>query len=311
MARKAKPALPGVVTRGTSAPTAAEPTPVANGAPDPFGTDTNGKYRLVALDLIDPDPDQPRKHFDRAALEELADTIRVHGVIQPAEVRVSDGRFVITGGERRWRAAQIAGCDTMPVVVSDPRPVSEVRERQLVENLARDDLKPLETARAIAELVRDHDLTHEAVAKRVGLGRVKVTQLLKLLELPDPVQDLLDEDKLTFAHARALNALTDASQAGRLARRTVDGGWSSRQLEAEVAKSNAESGGEARAPRRFPNADRDQFIVEAENAIRSATGLDIELTAHGKRITVSYTSDAEGVKAYAAKLGAEIPDPIA
>lgn len=304
---KIKTVLPGAVTRVTPSP-----TPSTNGFADPFGAAEASELRTVPLSAIDPDPAQPRKHFDPDTLAAIAETIRNHGVIQPPEVReAKDGRFILTDGEQRWRAAQLAGAEEISVLVRPQRPAAEVLERQLVANIARDDLKPLDTARALDTLMRELDLSQTAVAARVGLGRVKVVQLLSLLSLPDQAQQLVDEGKLTFAHARALNSLDDATIANRLASRAAEEGWSTRQLEAEVTSTLENRGrGPRSAPRRYRNADRDHLVQLLEAALSDATGLQFTVKGHGDQVTVSYTSDEAGIRAYAAKLGVELPDPV-
>jgi ParB family chromosome partitioning protein len=306
MARKIKAALPGAVTRGTVA--TLEPPAQA----DPFGAAVANELRTVPLTLIDPDPDQPRKHFDPETLDAIAKTIRTHGVIQPPEVReTGEGRYILTDGEQRWRAAHLAEAEEMAVLVRPHRPPVEVLERQLVANIAREDLKPIETARALNTLMQELELSQTAVAARVGLGRVKVVQLLSLLNLPDAAQQLVDEGRLTFAHARSLNSLDDSGLATRLARRAADEEWSTRQLDGEVAKAIAErEEGPRTTPRRYPHADRDHLAREIEAALIAATKLPFSVKGRGEQITVSYTSDADGIRAYAAKLGAELPDPI-
>jgi len=185
---------------------------------------------------IDPNPNQPRVHFDEESLGELAASIEQLGVLQPVLVRRVGGRYQLIAGERRWRAAQRAGLTVVPAVVrTTPADVSAI-EQALVENLHRDDLTPLEEAAAFQQLIEDFGLTHDQVADRVGKSRSAISNTLRLLGLPPTVQHLLADGKLSAGHARALLGTPDRALQEHLARQAVSEGWSVRTVEEAVRR---------------------------------------------------------------------------
>ncbi|MGH2899625.1 MAG: ParB/RepB/Spo0J family partition protein, partial [Solirubrobacteraceae bacterium] len=182
--------------------------------------------RMVPVELIVPNPRQPRRSFDEPALEALAGSLRERGVLQPVLVRpVAGGTYELVAGERRWRAAQIACLETVPALVRD-RDDGEALEAALIENMAREDLNPVEEARACAALVEELGLTRESVGLRVGRSRVAVSNLLRLLDLPDEALELLQRGDLSAGHGRALLLAGDHADRRRLARSAVAEGWS-------------------------------------------------------------------------------------
>ena len=186
--------------------------------------------RQIDIDLIDPSPYQPRTRFDEAALEELAQSIRVTGVIQPLTVRPRGSRFQLVAGERRWRASQRAGLHRVPALIRD---VSEemALEMTLVENLQREDLSPIEQAKAYQRLMDEFHLTQEEVAERTGKDRASVANAVRLLRLEKQIQDLIDAGRLTAGHGRALLAIQDATLRLQLAERAARGRANVRQIE--------------------------------------------------------------------------------
>lgn len=182
------------------------------------------------IDLIDPSPYQPRTRFREEALEELARSIRASGIVQPLIVRRVGSRFQLIAGERRWRAAQRAGLTRVPAVV---RNVAEemALEMTLVENLQREDLNPIEQAHAFERLTGEFQLTQEQAAERTGKDRATIANALRLLKLEAPIQDLLEEGRLSAGHGRALLAVNDSSQRLTFARKAARGGMTVRQLE--------------------------------------------------------------------------------
>lgn len=183
---------------------------------------------------IRPNPNQPRKHFDEEALQELANSIKVHGVIQPLIVnKEDDGNYMIIAGERRWRASQLAGLDTVPVVVKNYTE-KQVKEISLIENLQREDLNPIEAARAIKQLMDEYKLTQEVVAERIGKSRSNVANTLRLLNLAPDVLKLVENGKLSAGHARSLVVIDDEALQGRLALSAAQGKLSVRDLEKAV-----------------------------------------------------------------------------
>jgi ParB family chromosome partitioning protein len=193
----------------------------------------------VAIGAIEPNPHQPRQHFDEESLVELAASIREVGVLQPVLLRpVEPGRYQLIAGERRWRAARRAGLDTIPAIIRITDELASV-EQALVENLHRQDLAPLEEAAAYQQLIEDFGLTHEQLAIRVGKSRAAVSNTIRLFQLPAAVQHLLATGKLSAGHARALLGTPDRSRQEALALRAVDEGLSVRVLEELVRAATA------------------------------------------------------------------------
>jgi ParB family chromosome partitioning protein len=263
---------------------------------------TPGTYaeelRHVPLELITANPHQPRRQFDEQTLIELADSIRSRGVIQPVLVRpVAGGRYELVAGERRWRAAQLAELETIPAVVRE-RDDAQSLELAVIENMAREDLNPVEEARALAGLVEELGLTREEVGLRVGRSRVAVSNLIRLLDLPDEALDLLERRELSEGHGRALLLASDNSTRRNLARLAAAGGWSVRELEArargaDVGTGSGGSGSERRArltggPGGGSGAHPDQLEAAAEisDALGAALGVDVSVRAGSRGYTV-------------------------
>src|SRR3954447_11321955 len=207
-------------------------------APEPGQDGATPDLRDLAVELIRPNKDQPRRHFDEAALQALAESVQERGVIQPVLVRPRPGgTYELVAGERRWRAAKLAGLERMPALVRDHDDASTL-EVALVENMAREDLNPVEEARAVAGLVEELGLTREAVGRRVGRSRVAISNLLRLLDLPDEALALLESGALTEGHGRALLLAEDQADRRRLARTAAQGGWSVRVTERRAREAN-------------------------------------------------------------------------
>ena len=188
----------------------------------------------IQLDLIDPNPLQPRREFPKAALEELAASIRSSGVVQPVLLRRADARYQLVAGERRWRAARLAGLASVPAVIRDLSD-GEALELALTENLMREDLNPLEVARGYEILQQRFELTHEQIAERLGATRSNVSNTLRLLKLPSSVQEMIVDGQLSMGHARALITLDSQAAQARFAGLIVNQGLSVRQVETMVA----------------------------------------------------------------------------
>lgn len=184
----------------------------------------------ISIELIVPNPNQPRKNFDEKALKELAQSIKTHGIIQPITVAKDGTRYIIVAGERRWRASKLAGLKTIPCIVKDytARQISEV---SIIENLQREDLNPIESARAIRQLIEQFDLTQEVVADRIGKSRPAVANTLRLLTLCPEVIKLIEEGKLSAGHARCLVTVEDPKIQLELAIKASDNKISVRELE--------------------------------------------------------------------------------
>jgi ParB family chromosome partitioning protein len=247
-------------------------------SPAAEGEETD-ELRELAVELISPNPNQPRRRFDEEALQGLADSLRARGVLQPVLVRPRPGgTYELIAGERRWRAAQIAGLERIPALVR-ARGDAESLEVALIENMAREDLNPVEEARACAALVEELGLTREDVGLRVGRSRVAVSNLLRLLDLPDEALDLLERGSLSEGHGRALLLAEDHGDRRRLARTAADEGWSVRVLEQRARDANAPPGG---APRRASvrasrHPDVEAACAEISDALSQALGADVSV----------------------------------
>ncbi len=234
-------------------------------------------YREVPVELIKPSPNQPRKKFDEEAIDRLAETIADAGVIQPLTLRpLPDGRYELIAGERRWRAAQKVGLETVPAVL---RSEDETKRLQiaLIENMARENLNPIEEARGCAALVEELDLSKEETARRLGKSRSSVSNLIRLLELPDQVLDLLESGELSEGHGRALLGAKGQELRRKLARDAVAGGWSVRETERRVKGE----GGATRKPKAV-HPDEEAAIGKAEDALERALGRDVRVSSGAK-----------------------------
>lgn len=187
----------------------------------------------INIDSIDPNENQPRKNFDEVAMTELANSIRMHGVISPIIVVKSGKRHMIIAGERRWRASKRAGLKTIPAIIRDYTEL-QVKEISLIENLQREDLNPIETAIAIKQLMEDYKYTQEEVSDRIGKSRSAVANTLRLLTLTDDVMQLVSDGKLSSGHARCLVVVNDAESQLKLAMEGIDNKISVRDLEKKV-----------------------------------------------------------------------------
>ena len=190
----------------------------------------------ISVDKIIPNPKQPRTIFSEEALEELAESIKKHGVLQPVVLRkIENNKYELVAGERRWRAAQLAGLKQIPAVVKEFSD-EEATVVALMENLQREDLNPLEQAKALKRLIEEFNLTQEEVAENLAKSRTYVTNLLRLLNLPPVIQEMVEKGELTYGHARALLALEDSLKMSEIARRIIKEGLSVRATEELVKK---------------------------------------------------------------------------
>ena len=244
------------------------------------GERDGAELRELAVELVAPNPDQPRKRFDQEALQALAESIEERGVLQPVLVRPRPGgTYELVAGERRWRAAQLAGLETLPALVQQ-RDDAQSLEAALVENMAREDLNPIEAARAVAALVEELGLTREEVGRRVGRSRVAVSNLLRLLDLPDEALALVEDGSLTEGHGRALLLADDHADRRRIARAAVQGGWSVRVVEQRAREANAPARG-ARRGRAAVHPDQDAAAARIAEALGAALGTDVRVRPRG------------------------------
>ena len=244
--------------------------------------------RLVPLDRLRPNRRQPRSHFDAEGLAELAESIRVQGIVQPLVVSAQDdGSFTIVAGERRWRAARLAGLEEVPVMVRELAGDHELLEIALVENVQRADLNPLEEAEAYQALGQHHGLNHEEIARRVGKSRAAVSNSLRLLRLVEEVQEMLRDGRLTAGQARPLLALGPEAQI-KLARRAAEEGLSARVLEVL-------SGGKSKPRARVSKAIVDPHTRAAAERLTKALQTRVEIRRRGKggEIRIGFHSEEE------------------
>jgi ParB family chromosome partitioning protein len=244
------------------------------------------ELRELPVELIVANPKQPRRRFDEEALQALAGSLGERGVLQPVLVRAKPGgTYELVAGERRWRAAQIAGLEKIPALVG-VHGDAESLELALIENMAREDLNPVEQARACAALVEELGLTREDVGRRVGRGRVAVSNLMRLLDLPDEVLKQLEQGALSEGHGRALLLAGDHGARRSLARSAAAEGWSVRTVEARARKSNetaagssARKGGAKEGQRdgRAMHPDQEAAVQEIAEALGAALGAEVRV----------------------------------
>lgn len=278
------------VAPGAAAADVGQPTPEA-------GTATAGRLRDLPLGDIGPASRQPRRAFDEEELAELAESIRNLGLLQPVVVRPAATQegpaWELIAGERRWRAAKLAGVDTIPALVRSADEAAAL-EMALAENVAREDLNAIEEAHAYAALADEFGLTHERIGELVGRSRVAVTNVLRLLELPDDVQTMVEGGQLSEGHARALLGVADHGARRTLARRIVADGLTVRRTEALVRKlAEAASGGGAAAPppRPTPDAAYDDLVDELYGLLE--VPVRIRAGRRGGRIELRFRDRAE------------------
>jgi ParB family chromosome partitioning protein len=262
------------------------------------------ELRELPVELIAPNPAQPRRRFDQDALQALAGSLGERGVLQPVLVRPKPGgTYELVAGERRWRAARIAGLETIPALVR-PREDAESLELALIENMAREDLNPVEEARACAALVEELGLTREEVGRRVGRSRVAVSNLVRLLDLPDEVIELMQDGALSEGHGRALLLAEDHGARASLARTAVHEGWSVRMTEARARENNAASGEQRRRPARRRvtaevHPDQEQAAREIADALGGALGAELQVRPTrdgGYRAELSFATLEEAIE---------------
>lgn len=239
--------------------------------------DTSGGISTLPVREIEPDPDQPRKNFDGESLSALAQSITENGLLQPIAVRPKKAGpgYIIIAGERRWRAAKLAGLNEIPAVIieADDRKVMELG---LIENLQREDLNPIEEANGYKVLMSEYGLTQEEVAQRVGKSRPAVANALRLLALPDPVHLLLEEGKLSAGHARAILAVPSGELQKKLAQKVIAEELSVRQTEA-LAKRLAAEPREAAEPKSAAGPDLSIYLREAEKTLATRFGRKVHI----------------------------------
>jgi len=246
------------------------------------------RMRVLPLEQLQPGKYQPRSHMDNARLQELADSIKAQGLIQPIIVRsVGGSRFEIIAGERRWRAAQLASLREVPVVIRESDDHAALA-MALIENIQREDLNPLEEAVALQRLIDEFALTHQQAADAVGRSRAAVSNLLRLLELPEGVRKLVERGAIEMGHARALLTLP-AAQADALARQAADEQWSVREIERRVQALQKGPGGK-KAPS-IKRVDADIGALQTELSETLGTAVEVQAGRGGRgKLVINYHS---------------------
>jgi ParB family transcriptional regulator, chromosome partitioning protein len=267
--------------------------------PEPVVKPEAAPVSRLRVDGIDPNPLQPRTTFNAERLQELADSIRANGIIQPLVVRTHGGRFQLVAGERRWRAAKIAGLTEVPVVVEE---ISDDRllEITLVENIQREDLNPIEVATAFERLSRELHLSHEQIAQQTGKDRTTITNMLRLLKLPTDLQQLLAERRLSMGHARALIALPTEELQRQVAEKATSQGLSVRQVERLVQRMTS-----AREPK-APEEPQDPNVKAAIQEMERILGTRVRILGRAEsrgRIEIDFFSPDDLQRIYALIVG--------
>lgn len=246
-------------------------------------TKIGGAQTELELSKIYPNPNQPRKNFDQKALEELADSIKVHGLIQPIIVNESGDKYMIIAGERRWRACQMAGLTAVPVIIKHYTE-KQVSEIAIIENLQREDLNPVEVARGIKKLMKEYQLTQEKVAERLGKSRSEIANYNRLLGLDNEVLELVENGKVSFGHAKCLAGLDDREQQIYLAKQVAKSKYTVRELEREISKLGNK-----------PAKKSTQYILSTEikdliNLMQRKLGTKVNIIGNNKkgRIYIDY-----------------------
>ena len=274
------------------------PAPVSPSAPaEPHEPtpDQRGTVREVPVTDIDPNPLQPRAQFDQGRIEELAESIRSNGIIQPLIVRHHGDRFQLVAGERRLRAARVAGLTQVPVVIQDFAD-DQLLQLALIENIQREDLNPIETAQAFERLANDLSLTHEEIAHRTGKDRATITNLIRLLRLPEPIKLLLAERRLHMGHARAILGVPNEERQIEIANRAAAHGQSVRDVERIVRRLTDEL---VNGPK--PESPQDPNVKAAARQLEETLGTRVrivEKTEQRGRIEIEYYSQDDLQRIY-------------
>lgn len=275
--------------------------PVRHVPPTPVSEAQSGAVE-VPIDLIDPNPHQPRGVFQPERMEGLAQSIRANGVIQPLIVRRNGERYELVAGERRWRASKLAGLERVPVVVQDFAR-DRLLELALIENIQREDLNPLEAAHAFDRLAREMGLSHEEIGRRTGKDRSSIANFIRLLKLPPQVQKLVAEGRLAMGQARALLGLPDPETQIRLGEKAAAQGLSTRQVEALV-RAATEKRAQAGEPKTKPAQDPN--VRAAVEQLERTLGTRVRIVEHNSergRIEIEYYSQDELNRIYLAIVG--------
>jgi ParB family chromosome partitioning protein len=271
-------------------------TPPPSTLPTEPAPDQRGTVREVPVGDIDPNPLQPRAQFDQGKIAELSESIRVNGIIQPLIVRRHGDRFQLVAGERRLRASRLAGLAQVPVVIQDFAD-DQLLQLALIENIQREDLNPIETARALERLATDLGLTHEEIAHRTGKDRVSITNLIRLLRLPDPIQLLLAERRLHMGHARAILGVPNEDKQIEIANRAAAHGQSVRDVERIVRRLTEQLPPSDEKPEKSQDPNVKAAARQLEETLGTRVRI-IEKTEQRGRIEIEYYSQEDLQRLY-------------
>lgn len=273
-------------------------TGAVDGSPESGGAraEDGGMVRWIPVDRVQPSPFQPRRHFDEASLDQLAASLRRSGLMQPIIVRPADEGFELVAGERRWRAATLAGLDMVPAVVRQLTD-EDAAEWALVENLQREDLDPIERGHGLRSLSERFGVSHAELGERVGLDRSSVANLIRLTELEDDIKTDVSAGRLSMGHARALLGVTDSAARLALAGRAVSGGWSVRQTEEAVRRQAATTGDTSAQQQPNSPTQREAVIADLERRLTAHLGTKTKVTMRGRgnrgRVTIEFYNLAQ------------------
>jgi ParB family transcriptional regulator, chromosome partitioning protein len=257
----------------------------------PEGPDGDAELLELPVELIKPNPSQPRRRFDPESMDVLVASIQASGLVQPLLVRpLADGSYELIAGERRWRAAQEVGLERVPAVVRESAEAERL-QTALVENMVREDLNPVEEARACAALVEDLELSKEEVGRRVGRSRSAISNLVRLLDLPDEALELLESGELSEGHGRAILQVRGNDVRRRLARDAVAGGWSVRETENRAKLASQPGRGTAKRGRAALDPELREALDDAEEKLESALGQEVKLGVRGGQIRAEIRFD--------------------
>ena len=271
--------LDAVISGGRVSKTDTKKSEVAAGS--------NGEV-VLPINQVEPNKNQPRKEFDEESLKELADSITQHGIVQPLVVTKQDGYYEIIAGERRWRAAKLAGLKEVPVVIKEYTP-QEIMEVALIENIQREDLNPVEEAKAYQNLIEEYNLKQEDVAKKVSKNRSTITNALRLLKLPDEILNMLVSGDISGGHARALLSIDDQDKQKKLAARIVKESLSVREVE-KLAKEDGKKDTKKKQPKKL---GQEAIYEDLEEKLTRALGTKVRINrknANQGKIEIEYYS---------------------
>jgi ParB family chromosome partitioning protein len=264
--------------------------------------------RDLPVDAIEPNLEQPRQYFDEGALEALAASVRERGILQPVLVRpLRDGRYGLVAGERRWRAARIAGLETIPALVSTYDDL-EALAAALIENIAREDLNPVEEARAYVTLARELGLTQQQIGDLVGRSRAAITNLTRILGLSEGILELVERGELSAGHARALLSVKDPLVRSQLADAAIEGEWTMRVLEERARESNIDEPKSREGHAEDPEQEQDMTAMNVARVWGDALGAEVTVrTMSGRQLRVELVFDSpEGALALGGMIGEKI-----